>query len=40
MTKLDSNRQKIRLQNKFGKAKGKDVWKSWLKEMQTTDNKQ
>lgn len=40
MTKLDSNRQKIRLQNKFGKEKGKDVWKSWLKEIQATDNKQ
>lgn len=37
MTKLDSNRQKIRLQNKFGKEKGKDVWKTWLKEIQTKD---
>ena len=32
MTRSESNRQKIRFQNKFGKVKGAAVWKEWLKE--------
>jgi len=40
MTQAESNRQKIRFQNKFGKVQGKAAWKAWLKEKTESKKKE